>query len=76
MTARVLIVEDEALVAMDLRESLEDMGYKVVGVAADSARAFEMAAMEPDLALVDLNLRDGLTGPEIGKRLAREHDSA
>ena len=39
MTARILIIEDEALVALELRFVLEDLGHEVVGVAADSSQA-------------------------------------
>ena len=38
MTARILIIEDEALVAMELRFVLEDLGYDVAGVAAEAAK--------------------------------------
>jgi DNA-binding response OmpR family regulator len=75
MPARILIVEDEMLVAMELEAILEDLGYVSVGIAPDMPTALELATLKPDLALVDLNLRDGLTGPEIGKRLSGEHKS-
>lgn len=70
MTARILIVEDEMLVAMELESILEDLGHEPVGIAPDLTAAERLAQTELDLALVDLNLRDGLTGPEIGKRLS------
>src|SRR5206468_7586364 len=41
--------------------------------AVDLEGALTFANSNVDLALVDLNLRDGLTGPEIGRRLASEH---
>lgn len=69
MPAKILIVEDEMLVAMELESILEDLGHEPVGIAPDLATADEYSALPLDLALVDLNLRDGLTGPEIGKRL-------
>ena len=73
MTASILIVEDEILVALEMECILEERGYHVVGIAADLVDALAFADGSIDLALVDLNLRDGLTGPEIGKRLAHEH---
>ena len=73
MTASILIVEDEILVALEMECILEEQGYQVVGIAADLEGALAYADSHIDLALVDLNLRDGLTGPEIGKRLAHEH---
>lgn len=69
MLARILIVEDEMLVAMDLESVLEDLGHEVVGIAPDLGSARQHFDEEMDIALVDLNLRDGLTGPEIGASL-------
>ncbi len=65
----VLIVEDEMLVATDLEASLEELGYRPVGIAPDMSKALELAELRPDVALVDCNLRDGLTGPQIGRLL-------
>jgi DNA-binding response OmpR family regulator len=70
MAAKILIVEDEMLVAMELESILEDLGHEPVGIAPDLNTADQYAVLPLDLALVDLNLRDGLTGPEIGKRLS------
>lgn len=69
MSARILIVEDEMLVAMNLEAILEDLGHEPVGIVPDLAAAEDYYEQPIDLALVDLNLRDGCTGPEIGKRL-------
>ncbi|MGZ9202331.1 MAG: response regulator [Caulobacteraceae bacterium] len=68
---RVLIVEDEILVAMDLEQIVEAQGCEVVGIASDSESAFELARCGVDLALVDVNLRDGETGGVIGAKLAQ-----
>ena len=73
MAESILIVEDEMLVALEMESILEEHGYAVVGLAADLEGALAYADRHVDLALVDLNLRDGLTGPEIGRRLANEH---
>jgi DNA-binding response OmpR family regulator len=73
MTDTILIVEDEALVALEMESILQGCGYEVVGIASDVEGALAFADRKVDLALVDLNLRDGLTGPEIGRRLATEH---
>jgi DNA-binding NarL/FixJ family response regulator len=68
----VLIVEDEALVALELEELLLDEGFEVVGSAANAAQAIDLGRRHrPDLALLDLNLADGLTGPRIAKTLVR-----
>jgi len=73
MTARILIVEDEALVAMELRFLLEDLGYDVIGTAGDARSARDMVREEDiDLALVDIHLSDGPTGVALGRELGQE----
>jgi len=73
VSARILIVEDEALVAMELGLILEDMGHQVAGVAANSRAALEELTSSPiDLALVDIHLSDGPTGVVVGQRLAEQ----
>lgn len=73
MTARILIVEDEALVAMELRFVLEDLGHQVAGTAADARTARNLVReTEVDLALVDIHLSDGPTGIELGRELGQE----
>lgn len=69
MPARILIVEDEMLVAVELENILEDLGHEPVGIVPDLQTADRYFDEEIALALVDLNLRDGLTGPQIGERL-------
>jgi DNA-binding NarL/FixJ family response regulator len=70
--SRVLIVEDEYLVAADLEAALEDLGYTSVGIAQDLETALDLAQARPDIALVDVHLRDGETGPLIARRLVEE----
>lgn len=72
MSATALIVEDEIFVALDLERILTDAGYKVAAIAADSAGALA-AAEDCHFALVDINLRDGPTGPALAARLARDY---
>ena len=61
--ARLLIVEDEAIVAMDLRAKLVDMEYFVVGVARSGEDAVRMAdEKSPDLVLMDINLQGDMDG--------------
>jgi DNA-binding NtrC family response regulator len=72
MTKRVLIVEDEIFVALEIETIVEGEGHQVSAIAADRASALAAAAAS-DIALVDLNLRDGATVPEIGRILARDY---
>jgi DNA-binding response OmpR family regulator len=69
---RVLVVEDELLIAMLLEEYLESFGCEVVGIARDSASACRIVDQEhPDLALLDINLT-GETSAPVARRMASE----
>lgn len=72
MTARILIIEDEFLVALDMQVGLEDAGHEVIGVGDDWSSAVKLAELNPGVALVDINLCDGATGPSIGAWLGQE----
>lgn len=73
MIARILIIEDEALVAMELRFILEDLGHQVVGVAATARAARDLVREnDVDLALVDIHLSDGPTGIALGRELGQD----
>lgn len=72
-----MIVEDQALLAMELELVVSECGCHVIGSAMDMAGAFAIAERDrPDLALIDLNLLDGMTGPQIAERLVNEFGSA
>lgn len=73
---RILIVEDEFIVALNLRQIMSEMGFEVIGIAPDAVTADRLAQKRPDIALVDLNLRDGPTGPRIGAKLSAEHGTS
>ena len=72
MPKTALIVEDEIFVALDLERILVDAGYQVHAIAADSDTALA-AAPHCEFAFVDVNLRDGATGPTIAERIARDY---
>jgi CheY-like chemotaxis protein len=72
MSKTALIVEDEIFVALDLERILVDAGYEVAAIAADSESAMK-AAPDCGFAFVDVNLRDGATGPTIARRIAAEY---
>ena len=62
---------------MELELVLGECGCDIVGCAMDQASAFSIAGRErPDLALVDINLLDGMTGPRIAQTLVGEHGTA
>lgn len=72
MGKTALIVEDEIFVALDLERILTEAGYTVAGIAADRETALA-AADQCAFAFVDVNLRDGPSGPAIARTMAREH---
>ena len=74
---RVLIIEDNALIALNLETQMEDLGCDVVGVAVTAAQAIDTARRTlPDLALVDLQLADGSRGQDAALVLRSELDVA
>jgi CheY-like chemotaxis protein len=63
--ARLLIVEDEALIALDLQGRVTRLGYTVVALAATGPEAIRQAlAHRPDLVLMDIRLRGPMDGIE------------
>lgn len=70
MTARILLVEDEAITAMDLQRKLEFRGYDVTGIAHSGEDAVELAEKHhPDLILMDIILRGPMSGVEAAERI-------
>ncbi|MDT9000012.1 EAL domain-containing protein [Paucibacter sp. APW11] len=71
---RVQIVEDERIVALDLRSGLEQMGYEVVGIAANESAALELAdRTAPDLVLMDIHLDRGSDGIAAARQLRERY---
>ena len=74
MTIRVVIAEDEAIIRLDLRETLEEEGYEVVGETGRGDKAVDLAReLRPDLAILDIKMphMDGLAAARIisGERI-------
>ncbi|GIX29854.1 MAG: hypothetical protein KatS3mg124_0326 [Porticoccaceae bacterium] len=68
--ARVLLVEDEAIVAEDLAEGLAELGYEICGIADNGRQALALArAQRPDVVLMDIVLKGDLDGIETAQRL-------
>jgi len=73
-TARILIVEDESVVALDLASNLEGLGYQVVGQAARGSEAIRLAeTLHPDLILMDIRLAGELSGIETAQQIQTSH---
>ncbi|MDP9007059.1 MAG: response regulator [Actinomycetota bacterium] len=76
MGVRVVIAEDEAIIRLDLRETLEEEGYEVVG---ETGRGDEAVALvkehEPDLAILDIKM-PGLDGLSAAREISGERRAA
>jgi diguanylate cyclase (GGDEF)-like protein len=74
-TVRVLIVEDQLIVARDLRAQLEEFGYQVVGMAASADEALtRVQEHPPDLVLMDIRLRGSTDGIAVANTLRSQYD--
>jgi CheY-like chemotaxis protein len=63
VAGRVMIIEDEAIISMDIAAIVREMGHDVTGIAATRAEAVDLAAREhPDLILADIQLADRSSG--------------
>lgn len=71
-TYRVLIVDDEPVIRLDLRTMLESMGHEVVGEADNGVDALQLArSLQPDLVIADLMMPE-MDGIELSRQLAKE----
>jgi len=69
--ARLILVEDEVLLALDMQDMLEEMGYLVTGTAGRLQDALLLAETEYDLALLDMNLGGARIDPVATRIAAR-----
>ena len=67
---KILIVEDEVIIALDLKKTLKDLGYSLVGTVTSGEEAVKAAGkMHPDLILMDIKLQGHINGLEAGKKI-------
>lgn len=70
LNPKILVVEDEAPVALDLRKRLSNVGYTVPAIATTAQEAIELAGkVAPDLILMDIKLRGEVTGIEAARQI-------
>jgi PAS domain S-box-containing protein len=72
---RILIVEDENIVAVDIQDRLEHLGYKVIGHAVSGEDAIRLAhEAKPDIVLMDIMLKGKMDGIEAAESIRRDPD--
>lgn len=70
---RILVVEDESIVALDIQERLESLGYDVPATVAAGEKAIEQAGLlRPDLVLMDIHLQGQMDGIEAADHIRRQ----
>ena len=73
--SKILIVEDEYIVAADLKQRLEDMGHEIVGIEEEGLAAIQKTAeTKPDLILMDIKLKGEIDGIETAKQIQAIYD--
>ncbi|MEY4224523.1 MAG: hypothetical protein RIS33_1457, partial [Actinomycetota bacterium] len=72
MSIRVVVAEDEAIIRLDLTETLQEEGYDVVGETGRGDQALELIrSLRPDLAILDVKM-PGMDGLEVARHIADE----
>jgi len=67
---KILVVEDERIIALNVRESLESLGYIVPAIVASGEKAVEKAlALRPDLVLMDIRLKGNIDGIQAAEQI-------
>src|SRR3954468_24461113 len=71
--ARILVVEDEAIVAADIQDRLTSLGYEVIGPVDNGAEAVQKAVeLRPDVVLMDVMLKGEMMGTDAGSQIRDE----
>jgi AmiR/NasT family two-component response regulator len=74
--ARVMIVEDEVIIAKDLEDNLADLGYEVVGVFISGDEAIkQFHKVKPDVVLMDILLKGTVDGFEAAEQIMEEYNT-
>ena len=73
--ARILIAEDEGIIAKDIANTLKKLGYEIVGMVREGAEAIrEAELLSPNLVLMDIMLNDDVSGIEAAKKIQDNYD--
>jgi DNA-binding response OmpR family regulator len=77
MQARILIVEDDQIIAADLRLKLERLGHAVIGIASSGEEAIAMAKQSKvELVLMDIRLETAMSGTEAARAIQESTDAS
>lgn len=75
VASKILIVEDEGIVAFNLQQRLQHMGYCITGLAESGAEGLALVSQErPDLVLMDIHIKGEMDGIELASALNRDFD--
>lgn len=76
VAGKVMVIEDEAIIAMDISHIVTEMGHKVTGIARTRGEAVSLASRErPDLILADIQLADNSSGIDAVNEILAQFDS-
>lgn len=71
----ILIIEDEAVIAMEIEAALRSLGYRIAGKARNGDKALDLlASTKPDLALLDIELKGTLNGIDLARIIREKYD--
>jgi CheY-like chemotaxis protein len=71
---KIMVVEDEGIVAFDLKQTLEKLGYRVTSLASSGVEAIEKADNDnPDVILMDIKLKSELDGIDTARIISFKH---
>jgi class 3 adenylate cyclase len=72
---RILIVEDEKIIGLDIKHTLEKIGYEVVNIVKSGEAAIDLAGeLKPDLVMMDIMLSGGISGIDAAEAIRRKFD--
>ncbi len=75
MQAKIIIIEDEAIIAEEIKSTLTILGYKVVGHAMNGDRALDLfASTQADLILLDISLKGSLSGIDLANIIKEKYN--
>ena len=70
---KIMIVEDENIIALDIRSMLEDLGYMVSDIVSSGEESIQRASTKkPDLVLMDIKLKGSIDGIRAGEEIYRQ----